>query len=71
MLWADVDWDESTVTMHVKRRGRVPVPFNGAAMAILRKLRAFPDDGNPYVIRGSKAGQPYKNIQDVWDAVRV
>ena len=70
MLWKDVDWDESTVTMHVKRRGRVPVPFNAAAMAVLRKLRAFPDDGNPYVIRGSKPGQPYKNIQDAWDAVR-
>ena len=71
MLWKDVDWEEHTVTMHVKRRGRVPVPFNAAAMAILRKLRAFPDDGNPYVIRGSKPGQPYKNIQDVWDAVRT
>lgn len=71
MRWEHVDWNNRKVTMHVKRRGMVPVQFNDAAMAILRKLRAYPDDGNPYVIRGSKPGQPYKNMQDVWNAVRT
>ena len=72
MLWANVDWDACTVTMHVKRRGMVKVPFNDAAMSILRKLRDItPEDGNPCVIRGSKPGEPYKNMQDVWEAVRT
>lgn len=72
MRWEHVDWDNSIVTLHLKRRGMVPVPFNTAAMAILDKLRhRYPDDGNAHVIRGSKPGEPYKNIQDVWDAVRT
>jgi integrase len=71
MLWTNVDWDYNTVTMHLKRRGMVAVPFNDAAMSILRQLRdRYPADGNQYVIRGSKPGQPYKNIQDCWRAVR-
>jgi integrase len=71
MLWTNVDWENSAVKMHVKRRGLVTVPFNGEAMAILRKLRELaPDDGNPYVIRGSKPNRPYQNMQNVWDKVR-
>jgi integrase len=43
---------------------------NTVTMHVLRKLRAFPDDGNRYVIQGSKPDEPYKNIQDLWAAVR-
>jgi integrase len=71
MRWEHVDWETGIVTLHVKRRGMIPVEFNDAAIAILRKLRALPDDGNPHVIRGTVEGEPYKNVQDVWEQVRA
>ncbi|MBX9590835.1 MAG: tyrosine-type recombinase/integrase [Hyphomonadaceae bacterium] len=70
MLWENVNFDKGTVLVHVKRRGMVKVHLSTAAMAVLRKLRDEPDNGNPYVIRGSKPGKPYANIQDPWDALR-
>jgi integrase len=70
--WEHVDWQNSTVTIHVKRRGLVKVRFNAAAMAVLQKLRDdFPDDGNPFVIRGTLPDKPYRNLQDPWNEVRT
>ena len=72
MLWSNVHSDKGTVTVHVKRRGAVTVKLSSAAMDVLRKLRDdYPDNGNPYVIRGSKPDRPYANVQDPWEALRT
>ena len=45
--------------------------LNPMTMEILESLKVdFPDDGNPYIIRGTKPGQPYANLQDPWQYVR-
>ncbi len=69
--WEQVDWERNKVKVHLKRHGLRAIHFSDEAMAVLRRLRDdYPDDGNPYIIRGSKHGRPYANIQDVWDHVR-
>jgi integrase len=69
--WEHVDWERNKVKVQLKRQGLRAVHFSDEAMAVLRRLRAdYPDDGNPYIIRGSQPGEPYKNMQDVWDHVR-
>jgi integrase len=70
LQWSDVDWDRSIINLKKAKGGRRAVFLNAGALAILRKLRALPDDGNPHVIRGVKNGEPYKNLQDVWEVVR-
>ena len=53
------------------KRGRRYVHLNALAMAVLETLKTdYPDDGNPYIIRGSVPGQPYANLQDPWGHVR-
>jgi len=70
LQWTDLDWERAIINLRKAKRGKRVVFLNAGALAILRKLRAFPDDGNPYVIRGLKDGEPYKNLQDVWEVVR-
>src|SRR5262249_28506 len=68
-LWSNVDWQRYTLFVKVKGGWRY-VHLNDMALAVLDALKAFPDDGNPYIIRGSKPGRPYANLQDPWNHVR-
>ena len=71
--WVHVDWERRTLTLPRAKRGRRVAHLNAGAIAVLQGLRALPgtlDAANPYIIRGSKDGEPYKNLWDVWDAVR-
>jgi integrase len=70
LQWPHVDWDRAVINLKKAKRGKRVVYLNAGALAVLRKLRSFPDDGNPYVIRGVKDKEPYKNLQDVWQIVR-
>ena len=70
LRWPDVDWERALLNLQRGKGGKRVVYLNAGAIAVLRKLRALPDDGNPYVIRGVKEGEPYKNLQDVWAVVR-
>jgi integrase len=70
LQWPHVDWDRALINLKKAKRGKRVVYLNAGALAVLRTLRSFPDDGNPYIIRGVKDGEPYKNLQDVWQVVR-
>ena len=71
MQWAMIDWQRATLTTPAKR-GRKVVHLNAPALAILEELRALPGrETNPYVIAGVAPGEPYANLQDVWDHVRA
>ena len=65
-----MDWERALLNLQRGKGGKRVVYLNAGAIAVLRKLRALPDDGNPYVIRGVKEGEPYKNLQDVWAMMR-
>lgn len=68
--WAHVDWERQLLLLPKAKRGKRHVHLNAGAMAVLEGLRALPDDGNPYIIRGVKNDEPYKNVWDVWSVVR-
>jgi len=70
LRWVDVDWSRALINLGRAKTGKRVVYLNAGAVAVLRKLQALPDDGNPYIIRGVKDTEPYKNLQDVWEVVR-
>jgi hypothetical protein len=66
--WSDVDWERGLLNPQSAMGGKRSV--HAGAKVVLEALRALPDDGNPYIIRGARTDEPYKNLQDVWDVVR-
>jgi integrase len=66
--WSDVDWERGLLNPQSAKGGKRSV--HAGAKIVLEALRALPDDGNPYIIRGARTDEPYKNLQDVWDVVR-
>lgn len=70
MQWAMIDWQRATFTTPAKR-GQKVVHLNAPALAVLEQLKTLPArQSNPYVIAGTAAGEPYANLQDVWDHLR-
>jgi integrase len=63
--WEHVNWERDEVKVHLKRQGLRTIRLNKQAMTVLRRLRdSFPNDGNPYIIRGTLPGEPYRNMQE-------
>jgi integrase len=72
MRWTDIDWHHEVLNLRGAKGGPRTVHLNEAALAVLRRLQTLPGAGeNPYVIRGRKTGEPFKNLQKPWDIVRL
>jgi integrase len=69
--WPDIDWERALLNLRKAKGGKRSVHLNAGAMLVLDGLRALPDNGNPHIIRGAADGEPYKNLQDVWEVVAL
>ena len=72
LRWADVDLDRGIIVLPDSKTGRSPRAIGRAAIDVLKALReleAYPAD-HPYVFPGTKPGEPLREIDHVWAAVR-
>ena len=69
LRWEDVDFERRSLHLPDSKTGRRTVVLNSGALEILTRLERV--EGNPYVIPGGKPGQHLKNLQSLWDRVRV
>lgn len=71
LTWRSVDFDNRLLIVEdhkTDETGPKLIPLNRAALEI---LRATPRDGtNPYVIQGTKPGEPYSDLEKPWRALR-
>ena len=68
--WADIDFHEGTWRLPETKSGRVHhLPLSARATAILQALPR--EDRNPYVLPGTRAGQPLVNIDKAWRRIRT
>ena len=68
--WPDVDWERRVLNVRKGKTGKRAVHLNAGAVRVIEQLRSLPGEENPYIIRGVKDGEPYKNVWDVWYVVR-
>jgi len=66
--WEHVDAERGIIFLPDSKTGKKPVYLGAAALAVLAEIPRL--EGNPYVIVGTKAGQPRYDLHKPWDAVR-
>ena len=68
LRWAEVDLERSRLRLADPKTGPKVVYLNSAALEVLSNLR--PQEGNPYVIPGAKAGRHLVNLEKPWLRLR-
>lgn len=68
LRWDEVDLDHSCLRLRDSKTGEKVVFLNSAAREVLSALK--PEQGNPYVIRGAKAGTHLINLEKPWRRLR-
>lgn len=66
--WSWVDLGRGTLNLPDSKTGAKVVHLSPAAVDVIQRLPRA--EGNPYVIVGTKAGQNWVNLRDVWIRVR-
>jgi integrase len=65
--WEHVDIERGVIFLVDSKTGRKPVYLSAAALEVLVGLPRI--EGNPYIIPGSKLGQPKADLKKPWAAV--
>ena len=65
--WEHVDIERGVIFLVDSKTGRKPVYLSAAALEVLAGLPRI--EGNPYIIPGSKVGQPKVDLKKPWAAV--
>jgi integrase len=65
--WEHVDIERGVIFLVDSKTGRKPVYLSAAALEVLVGLPRI--EGNPYIIPGSKVGQPKVDLKKPWAAV--
>jgi integrase len=68
LKWSYVDFERGLVRLPDSKTFEKVVFLSGPARVLLQELPRL--DGNPYVIAGRKAGQPFNGLGKVWERVR-
>ncbi len=68
LTWREVDLERRMLLLEDSKTGRRPIFLNEPAIAVLEALPHVA--GNPHVIVGDKAGEPYQNLTRAWIKVR-
>ena len=69
LLWPEVDLEHRCLRLPDSKTGAKIVYLNAPALALLAALPRL--DGNPHVIPGMRAGEPFIGIDKVWVRVRA
>lgn len=68
LAWSNVDLDRQLLNLADSKTREKVIYLSAAATTILSELPRI--TGNPYVIAGARAGQPFAAINSVWSRVR-
>jgi integrase len=68
LRWSEVDLKDSLFRLADSKTGEKVVYLNSSAREVLSVLK--PGHGNPYVIRGAKAGTHLVNLEKPWQRIR-
>lgn len=66
--WSQVDMERGVIFLSDSKTGRKPIYLSAAAQEVLASLARL--EGNPYIIAGSKDGQPRADLKKPWAAVK-
>jgi len=69
LLWPEVDLDHRCLRLPDSKTGAKVVYLNAPALALIAGLPRR--DGNPHLIPGMRAGEPFIGIDKVWVRVRA
>ena len=68
LRWQDVDFERQCLRLPDSKTGAKVVYLNSGALELLAGIEAHEE--NPYVLPGSKPGQPLKKLRRVWERIR-
>lgn len=66
--WEWIDWEMSMLKLPDSKTGKKIIHLSPAAQAVLKATPKI--KGNPYIIAGSKDGQPLVNVKRAWKNIK-
>jgi integrase len=66
--WSQIDMERGVIFLADSKTGRKPIYLSAAAREVVASIPRI--EGNPYVIAGSKDGQPRADLKKPWAAIK-